>query len=209
MDERESLIAGARTLGLTLTETEIAQLRRVLDELERWNQAYNLTSITARAAMLTHHLLDSLSIHGDVQGETVADVGTGAGFPGLPLAIVSPRRRFTLIDSNNKKIRFVAHATRALQLANVEPLCARAEAMRPAAAFDCVIARAFSPLPQLLATIAPLCDARTRVLAMKGRRPDEEIAAVRPPWSVLEARPLHVPGLEEARHLVVVEGRGL
>src|ERR1700722_8495166 len=112
--------------------------------------------------MLTHHLLDSLAIHADLVGGRVADVGTGAGFPGLPLALVQPARRFTLIDSNGKKQRFVAHAARTLGLANVEPMHARVEEMRPAQAFETVVARAFAPLPQLLQRVAPLCGPVTR-----------------------------------------------
>lgn len=204
MDERAVLLEGARLLGVALSEDQAARLQRLLDELERWNRAYNLTSITDRAGMVTHHLLDSLSMHPLLHGETIADVGTGAGFPGLPLAIVNPERRFTLIDSNNKKVRFVGHAARTLGLTNVEPVHSRVETLRPAAPFDSIIARAFAALPDMLTKMAPLCGPDTRVLAMKGKRPDDEIRDVPPGWRLIEVRSLSVPGLEGERHAVIV-----
>jgi 16S rRNA (guanine527-N7)-methyltransferase len=181
------------------------KLSSLLDELLKWNAAYNLTAITDRSEMVTHHLLDSLSVYPWLHGDTVADVGTGAGFPGLPLAIVDPQRRFTLIDSNNKKVRFVSHAARALGLNNVTAVHARSESCKPEKPFDTVIARAFAALPELLKLVAPLCGPATRVLAMKGKRPDDELAAVPPEWRVLEVRALEVPGLREDRHLVIAQ----
>ena len=203
-EERSRLVAGASALGIAISDDAALRLTRLLDELERWNAAYNLTSVRRREDMLTHHLLDSLSILGDLAGVTVADVGTGAGFPGLPLAIVDPGRRFTLIDSNNKKVRFVAHAARALAVANVTAVHARAERMGVEAPFDTVVARALAPLPELLAEVRRLCGPRTRVLAMKGRRSEDELAAVRPPWRIVETRPISVPGLGAERHVVVL-----
>jgi len=194
----------AATLGIALALGDGARLVALLDELERWNRTFNLTAIKTQDEMLTHHLLDSLAIHADLVGGRIADVGTGAGFPGLPLALVQPQRRFTLIDSNGKKIRFVSHAARMLGLSNVEPLQARAEELAPDPPFDTVVARAFAPLPQLLSTIAGLAGPATRVLAMKGRRPDKELAALPRAWRVLAVRPLVVPGLDEARCLVTL-----
>ena len=194
----------AATLGIALAPGDGARLVALLDELERWNRTFNLTAIKTPDEMLTHHLLDSLAIHADLVGGRIADVGTGAGFPGLPLALVQPQRRFTLIDSNGKKIRFVSHAARMLGLSNVEPLQARAEELAPDPPFDTVVARAFAPLPQLLSTIAGLAGPATRVLAMKGRRPDKELAALPRAWRVLAVRPLVVPGLDEARCLVTL-----
>jgi 16S rRNA (guanine527-N7)-methyltransferase len=202
--ERSKLAAGATALGLTLSDDAVLRLTRLLDELGRWNAAYNLTSIRQREGMLTHHLLDSLSIHGDLAGATVADVGTGAGFPGLPLAIADSGRHFTLIDSNNKKVRFVAHAARALGLDNVTAVHARAEHFAAPGPFDTVVARALAPLPQLLAEVRSLCGPGTRVLAMKGRRPDDEIAAIPPQWALVETRALSIPGLDAERHVVVL-----
>jgi len=202
-DERSTLIEGARQLQVELDAAAATGLLRLLDELERWNQAYNLTAITDRAQMLTHHLLDSLSVAPFVQGNTLADVGTGAGFPGLPLALLAPERRCLLIDSNGKKQRFVAHAARILGLANVEARQARVEALRPAQPFDTVVARACAALPQLLDWVAPLCGPHTRVLAMKGKVPEAEIAAVAAPWQLQAPLRLNVPGLHEERHLII------
>ena len=119
--------------------------------------------------MIRAHLLDSFAAYVDLAGSRIADVGTGAGFPGLPLALASPQRAFTLIDSVAKKIRFVTHAARKLALANVTPLQARVETLVPDVAFDTVIARAYAALPDLLASVAGLCGPGTRVLALPGR----------------------------------------
>jgi len=208
MTPRADLIGGAAALGVTLSEADAARLLRLLGELERWNRAYNLTSIDEREEMITHHLLDSLSVHPYLKGERIADVGTGAGFPGLPLAVVNPDRRFTLIDSSNKKVRFVAHAARTLGLTNVEPVHARAEGLEPAEPFDTVVARAFAAIPELLRVVAGLCGPGTRVIAMKGRRPDDEIAAIGADWRLVGVEPVTVPQLGEARHLILIERPG-
>jgi 16S rRNA (guanine527-N7)-methyltransferase len=200
----QRLLRDAATLGITLAPEDGARMCALLDELARWNRTFNLTAIKNPEEMLTHHLLDSLAIHADLAGERIADVGTGAGFPGLPLALVQPARRFTLIDSNGKKIRFVSHAARTLGLANVEPLQARAEELAPDAPFDTVLARACAPLPELVNMIAGLTGPATRVLAMKGKRPDQEIDALPRAWRVVGVRSLTVPGLAESRCLVTL-----
>jgi 16S rRNA (guanine527-N7)-methyltransferase len=199
-----ALARGAAQLGVALDERQQAQLLRLSAELLRWNKAYNLTAITDPQAVLTHHLLDSLAVAPDLAGTTVADVGTGAGFPGLPLAIAQPRRQFTLIDTVDKKLRFIDHAVRELELANVKTRHARVETLAPVESFDTVIARAFAPLPKMLALVAPLCDAQTRVLAMVGRWPPPEAAeAVLPPhWQQVSERPIEVPGLGAERHIL-------
>jgi 16S rRNA (guanine527-N7)-methyltransferase len=198
------LVHDAASLGVALTEHDAARLLQLLDELERWNRTYNLTAITKREDMVTHHLLDSLAIHRDLHGSTVADVGTGAGFPGLPLALVNPERRFTLIDSNGKKVRFVSHATHAIGLVNVESVHARVEALRPEEPFETVVARAFAPLPEMLEKIAPLCGPATRVLAMKGKWPKDELDAIPSGWRVEQSHELIVPGLREDRCAVML-----
>ena len=200
----QRLVHDAAALGVALTEHDAARLRQLLEELARWNRQFNLTAITDFESMVSHHVLDSLAVHRYLHGTAIADAGTGAGFPGLPLALVNPERRFTLIDSNGKKIRFVSHAMRTLGLMNVEPLQTRVESLSPERPFDTVVARAFAPLPELLETVAPLCGSETRVLAMKGKWPKDELAAMPPCWRVAESHTLTVPGLGEDRCLITL-----
>lgn len=200
----QPLIVGAARLGVPLDEATAQRLARVLEELLKWNRAYNLTAITQPREMLTHHLLDSLSVQRFLEGRRVIDVGTGAGFPGLPLAIVDPQRHFTLLDSNGKKVRFVAHVVRALGLANVDAVHSRAETFVPPQPFDTVVARAFAPLPTLVEWVAPLCSPHTRVLAMKGRPLEHERAGLPPGWVIERDEPVEVPGLDEERRVVVL-----
>jgi len=123
-----SLKQGAAKLGLSLDDAQAAKLTQLGDELRRWNKTYNLTSVDSPAEVLTHHLLDSLAAHDALEGTRIADVGTGAGFPGLPLAILHPDKQFLLVDSAGKKLRFIAHVARQLKLANVKTLHARVAA---------------------------------------------------------------------------------
>jgi 16S rRNA (guanine527-N7)-methyltransferase len=203
----DRLVQDAASAGAALSAEDAARLLTLLDELHSWNQRFNLTGIKTRDAMVTHHLLDSLAVQGDLYGERIADVGTGAGFPGLPLAVCNPQRHFTLIDSTTKKIRFVEHMVRHLGLSNVEVLNARAETLKPERPYDSVVARALAPLPELVRVVKPLTGPRTHVLAMKGKWPQEELAQLKPPWHVLSSRPITVPGLDAAR-CVIVLGRG-
>lgn len=200
----QRLVHDAKSMGVELTEPDAARLQLLLEELERWNRTYNLTAITKHEDMVTHHLLDSLAINPELQGRTIADVGTGAGFPGLPLAVLNPERRFTLIDSAGKKIRFVSHAAHALGLANVESLHTRVESLRPEQPFDTIVTRAFAPLPEMLERVTPLCGPNTHVLAMKGKWPREEIAAIPVGWRVVRSRDLVIPGLKESRCAIVL-----
>ena len=204
MDAVEQLMQDAASLEVRLADADARRLLELLDELARWNERFNLTGITAQPQMITHHLLDSLAVNADLAGERVADAGTGAGFPGLPLAVANPQRHFTLIDSTAKKLRFVSHAVELLQLTNVSVLHARVENMRPQAPFDTVVARAFAPLPRLLETVTPLCGPASRVLAMKGKWPAAEIAALSPHWRVIGSRELAVPGLDAARCVITL-----
>ncbi|HVN99358.1 MAG TPA: 16S rRNA (guanine(527)-N(7))-methyltransferase RsmG [Steroidobacteraceae bacterium] len=198
----EDLRERARRLGVMLTPAMAAQLLRLLDELAQWNHAYNLTAITEPEAMISGHLLDSLAASGDLAGTRIADLGTGAGFPGLPLAIAHPERHFTLIDGTAKKVRFVAHAARALGLGNVEAVHARAEQLHPAQPFDTILARAVASLPELAALARPLSRPGTLLLAYKGQRPEAEIAALPADWALVGVRTVQVPGLEAERCLV-------
>lgn len=199
----QGLVRDAAKLSAELSEAQARQLLDLLDELTRWNAVHNLTAITDREEMVTHHLLDSLSVRPFLSGEHVADVGTGAGFPGLPLAVTNPHRHFTLIDSNQKKLRFVAHAARKLGLTNVETLHSRVEVLKPARPFDTVVARAFAPLPRLLEQVRPLFGAQTRGLAMKSERLSMESREVPPTWRIEEIREVVVPGLDEYRAIAI------
>lgn len=198
----EKLARDADLMGVPLSVNQADSLLGLLDELERWNAVHNLTAITDREEMVTHHLLDSLSVHPYLAGEHVADVGTGAGFPGLPLAVTNPERHFTLIDSNQKKLRFVAHAARKLGLANVETLHARVEVLKPVRAYDTVVARAFAPLPRLLEQVRPLFGPGTRGLAMKSERLEAEMSGDLAGWRIEAVHEIRVPGLAATRNVV-------
>jgi len=205
-DESERLLAGAAALGVALDAPQAARQLRLLDELAEWAQRYNLTAIRDRARMLEPHTLDSLSAGPLLHGRRIADLGTGAGFPGLPLAIAYPDRQFTLIDATAKKLRFVEHAVQLLGLGNVATRHARIEALRrEGAGFDTLVARALAKLPELARLAAPLLAPGGRLVAFKGKRPDAELAALPRGWRATAVRPVRVPGLDAERHLVVLE----
>ncbi|MET0534477.1 MAG: 16S rRNA (guanine(527)-N(7))-methyltransferase RsmG [Steroidobacter sp.] len=199
-----TLIAGAAQLGIELSERQAGQLIRLLDQLDDWNQRMNLTAIRERSAQITKHLLDSLSIQPFLQGERVLDVGTGAGFPGLPLAIVNPERSFTLLDSTAKKLKFVDHIAASLELPNVQTVHTRAENFRPSQRFDIVVSRAVGPIEQFVKWAGHLCVGGGRLLAMKGRDPAAELAELPSGWKVAAIHRLNVPALDEERHLVEI-----
>jgi len=201
---RTLLIEGAAKLGLALSEHQATQLIGLLDELDHWNQRMNLTAIRERSQQITKHLLDSLSVQPFLRGARIADAGTGAGFPGLPLAFVNPAVHFTLIDSTAKKLTFVEHATRFLSLDNVETVHTRAEAYRPPERFDCVLSRAVGPVENFVKWCGHLCAGGGRLLAMKGRYPAQEIEKLPSGWKVAAVHRLEVPGLDEERHLVEI-----
>ena len=197
-----NLTDGARALGIELSAAQAAQLVRHLDLLDEWGQRMNLTAIRERDQQVTKHVLDSLTVLPHLRGERIADVGSGAGFPGIPLAVLSPARQFTLIDSTGKKCRFLEHVRDELGLANVEVVQARAEAHKPAVRYDTVIARAVGPIAELVKYSGHLVAGGGRLLAMKGRYPEDELAAKLNGWKVVAVHTLAVPGLDEQRHLV-------
>jgi 16S rRNA (guanine527-N7)-methyltransferase len=203
--EPQRLIEDARVIGVTIDEPQAERLLQLLDELSRWNRSYNLTAITTREAAISAHLLDSLSALPELTGSLIADVGTGAGFPGLPLALLEPQRQFTLIDSVAKKIRFVTHAARTLELTNITPLQIRVETFAPPTPFDTVLARAFAALPDLLNQIQGLCGPRTHVVALKGRYPHDELAEIPRGWRLAQVRALEIPHLAGERHILTFQ----
>lgn len=200
---RAELEAGTAALGLKLDVTSIERLLAYLDELAKWNAAYNLTAVRQPLEMVTRHLLDSLVVLPLVRGPML-DVGSGAGLPGLPLAMVDAGLKVDVLDSNGKKARFLRHAVRALQLENVKVIDARAEAWRPEMPYACVISRAFARLPDFLALTAHLATNDGQWLAMKGKLDPQELAEVPEGFRIVDVKPLQVPGLPEARHLIVV-----
>jgi 16S rRNA (guanine527-N7)-methyltransferase len=200
--ELELLAEGARELGIALDAAAAEALLRLVDELELGNAQFNLTAIRDRLGMLRKHVFDSLTLQPYLRGTRVADIGTGAGFPGLPLAVVNPQRRFTLVEGTGKKARFVEQTALRLGCDNVQVEHGRAENYRPFELFDTVVARALSSLADFAAYAGHLCAPDGRLLAMKGKRPDEELSALPKSFRVVAVHRLKVPGLDDERHLV-------
>lgn len=172
--------------------------------LVRWNGTYNLTAVRDPRQMVTRHLLDSLAMHRFVSSGTLADLGTGPGLPGIPLAIAHPRLQVTLVESNGKKARFLRQAVRQLALGNARVAESRAEALDEPEAYDALTARALDTLAGIIDVGGHLLKPGGVLLAMKGVMPHEEIAALPAGWSLVDAVALAVPGLEGERHLVTV-----
>ena len=196
------LDAGIAALSLPLPQGATEQLLDYLALLLRWNAAYNLTAVRDPVQMVTRHLLDSLTVAPYVEGATLADLGTGPGLPGIPLAIAAPQRQVTLVDSNGKKVRFLREAVRALHLANARAVEARVEALE--GQYDCITARAFARLAEMLAWGGQQLAPQGRWLALKGRYPDDELAELPAPFRLEAVHALRVPGLDAERHLVVL-----
>jgi 16S rRNA (guanine527-N7)-methyltransferase len=197
------LSTGVSALKLTLTAQQQRLLLAYVALLQKWNRSFNLTSVEGAGEMVTQHLLDSLSVLPFIQGESVLDVGSGAGLPGL--AVASPDRRFTLLDSNGKKTRFMQQAVLELRLPNVTVVKSRIEEYRPERAFDTVVSRAFSSLVEFAQAIHAVCGPETRRLAMKGLYPGKELEALAGSGYSAEITRLNVPGLAAERHLVSLE----
>ncbi|MEP6940425.1 MAG: 16S rRNA (guanine(527)-N(7))-methyltransferase RsmG [Rudaea sp.] len=196
------LIAGSNELGLPLDSSRSEALIDYIALLARWNDTYNLTAVRDTADMVTRHLLDSLAIAPHVRGQTLIDLGTGAGLPGIPLAVLEPQRTVTLVDSNGKKTRFLREAVRVMGLSNVRVEQARAEDLR--GSFDCVVARAFASIADFLRLGGHLLAPDGLCLAMKGQLSEDEILGMPAGYAVREIVPLKVPGLGAARHLVII-----
>ncbi len=202
--EHQALEAGLRGLGLDPDTRAMERLLAYLAELRRWGRTYNLVAPGELDHLLARHVLDALSIHPHVLTGPLLDVGTGAGLPGLPLAILDPERTVVLIDSAGKKVRFLRHVVRELGLERVEAVHERVERFSAPVEFSTITSRAFSSLANFATAVRHLATPATRLLAMKGKSPIEELDAL-PPWvRVLSETPLAVPGLEAERHLVTL-----
>ncbi len=205
---RAELAAGLSALGLDAA-TLAPPLLAYLALLARWNRTYNLTAIRDPREMVAKHLLDALAMHPALdalatRGGALADLGTGPGLPGIPLAIAKPGLQVTLVESNGKKARFLREAVRTLQLGNARVVESRIEAFAAPGQFDAITARALATLPLILELGGHLLKPDGQLLAMKGVAPADEIAALPAGWQLQSVRPLTVPGLAAERHLVVV-----
>jgi 16S rRNA (guanine527-N7)-methyltransferase len=196
------LRCGCAALGLALESGQEALLLDYLELLQKWNSAYNLTAVRDPAQMVIRHLLDSLAIAEHLRGYNVVDVGTGAGLPGIPLAIVYPQRNFSLLDSNGKKTRFLFQVKTALRLDNMQVHHQRVESFRPPEPYDAVLSRAFASLADMVAGCRHLLAGEGRFFAMKGIYPEQELATLDTECEVIAVHSLAVPGLSEQRHLV-------
>ena len=202
-DDAERLRAGLAALGLSAALA--GPLLAYLDLLLRWNRAYNLTAVRDRSAGITRHLLDSLAPLPLLRGPRLLDLGSGAGLPGIPVAVARPDWRVVLLDRSAKRTRFLTQAVLELRLGNVEVVRADMGGYRPDAPFDTITARAVAGLPELHAAAAPVLAPGGRLVALKGRRPDAEMAVLAGGDVSLACQALHVPGLDEPRHAVVLQ----
>ncbi len=202
MDLAKQLQTGIQQLGLNLSQPQQQKLLAYLELLTKWNAAYNLTAIREPEAMLVQHLLDSLSIWSHLPFGKILDVGTGAGLPGIPLALAMPDREFTLLDSNGKKCRFLIHVKHQLQLDNVTVTQTRVEQFQ--GQFDGIVSRAFATIIDMLQNTEYLCSNRGVFLAMKGNYPATEIAEIPRHFSLQQVVKLTVPYLAAERHLVII-----
>jgi 16S rRNA (guanine527-N7)-methyltransferase len=196
------LIEGARALGIALEPAQTAALLALAAELAEANTRFNLTAIKEPTEVVDKHLLDSLAVLPHLRGFRVADIGTGAGFPGLPLAIVNPGRRYTLVESTGKKADFLRQTAGKLRLTNVDVVLGRSEALTPSKPFDTVIARALGSLSDFVRVAGHLVGRNGRLLAMKGRLPEDELKALPAGWRAVAVHPIRVPGLDAERCLV-------
>jgi 16S rRNA (guanine527-N7)-methyltransferase len=204
-----SLEAGMQSMAIDYSAEQRDQLLAYLQLLITWNRAYNLTAIRDPAEMVKLHLLDSLTVLPHIQGKRLIDVGTGAGLPGIPLAIMCPDRHFTLLDSNGKRTRFLFQARCELGLANVSEIQSRVEEHRPDRGYDAVLSRAFTSVADMVNKCAHLLTTDGLFLAMKGKFPQSELSEVGKAYKVDVSHTLQVPGVEGERHLIVISRNAL
>ncbi|HCA9621667.1 TPA: 16S rRNA (guanine(527)-N(7))-methyltransferase RsmG [Klebsiella pneumoniae] len=191
--------------GISLTDHQKNQLVAYVGLLDKWNKAYNLTSVRDPNEMLVRHILDSIIVAPYLQGSRFIDVGTGPGLPGIPLAIVCPESHFTLLDSLGKRVRFLRQVQHELNLDNVTPVQSRVEAFPAEPPFDGVISRAFASLNDMVSWCHHLPAANGHFYALKGLAQKEEMESLPEGYDIVEVIELHVPRLEGERHLVVIK----
>jgi 16S rRNA (guanine527-N7)-methyltransferase len=196
---------GVNALGLKLSPDAQLRLLDYLALLSKWNKVYNLTAVHELQNMVSQHLLDSLSVAPHIEAKNIIDVGSGAGLPGIPLAIARQKSQVTLLDSNHKKASFLKQAAIELELKNVTVRCERVESFHPQEKFDCVISRAFSDLPEYATLAGHLCASAGTLVAMKGIYPYEELAQLPKQFKMQQVIALKVPGLKAERHLVILK----
>lgn len=202
---QHALKHGAEALGFCLTPLQFQRLVQYLSLLQKWNHKINLTAIRDPMDMVTKHLLDALAILPHIEGRTILDVGTGGGLPGIPLAIMLPQLRFTLLDSHGKKVHFLTQVIASLGLKNVTLVHQRVEDYHPEQCYDCVLSRAFTSLSQMITYCATHAGQNGVFLAMKGTYPQQELVAVQQQGIMVDnVIQLNIPGLAAQRHLVVL-----
>lgn len=197
-----TLTQGAAALGLDLPERDKCKLLDYIELIGKWNRVYNLTSIREPEKILTHHILDSLAVVPHIPAQSILDVGSGAGLPGIPVAVALPESEVTLLDSNQKKCAFLNQVVIELALPNVKVVCARVENWNSSSRFDLAISRAFSELQEFVAVAARLCKPGGALVAMKGAEPVAEVRLLPDAYRMSRLTRLKVPGLEAQRHLV-------
>lgn len=206
MSLEPQIVEGLEAMAIELPAAARARLAAHLELIAKWNRIHNLTAVRETEQMVVLHLLDSLSVLPHLDGvRTLVDVGTGAGLPGIPVAIARPDVQVTLLDSSHKKCAFLQQAKTELALANVSVVCDRVELWKPPGRFDAVVSRAFSDLADFVSQAQHLVAPGGRLIAMKGVYPFDEIARVPASHKVAQVHELHVPTLDGKRHLVVLE----
>jgi 16S rRNA (guanine527-N7)-methyltransferase len=196
---------GVEELGLRLDPAARRTLLQHLALIEKWNRVHNLTAVRDATKAVDVHLLDSLAVVPYLKGKRFLDAGSGAGFPGIPIAVAKPDIRMALLESSHKKSAFLKHAIAELQLRNAHAVCERVESWHPAEAFDCILSRALAELAELITLTGHLLAPGGVLAAMKGVFPFEEIERVPPEFRVRKVHALAVPGLAAERHLVLIE----
>lgn len=205
MSTADQLKRGLIALGLTLEPDTQQRLLDYVALIEKWNRVHNLTAIREPEKMVTHHLLDSLAVAPHLNATRLLDVGSGAGLPGIPLALAKPDTQVTLLDSNHKKAAFLNQAVLELKLKNAEVCSERVESLQTQDRYDVIVSRAFSDIGEFVRITRHLLAPGGVFAAMKGLYPYEEIDKLAPDCKVRQVLPLAIPGLDAARHLVLIE----